>query len=305
MPTVAAGLIMLALAAAALPGCTRDKIRVLIVDGQNNHRWDQSTPLMKKTLENTGRFTVEVATTPPEGAPAAEWDAFRPDFSRFNAVLSNYNDYPHPNANRWPARVEAALEAYVAGGGGLVIYHAANNAFEKWDAYNRMIGLGWRHKEFGDRLYLDEEGSVIRVPKGQGADASHGAVHAYTMTVRDPKHPVMKGMPPQWMHADDELYHAQRGPAENLHVLASAFSDPKARGTGLHEPLVWTVEYGRGRVLVNLLGHVMTESGTIAVRCVGFQTLLCRGTEWAATGRVTLPIPKNFPTPAGVSLAEP
>src|SRR5215475_8242395 len=37
------------------------KVRVVIIDGQNNHDWRSTTPVMKKALEDSGRFTVDVA----------------------------------------------------------------------------------------------------------------------------------------------------------------------------------------------------------------------------------------------------
>src|SRR5881397_1387484 len=122
----------------ASPSSAADKLRVLIIDGQNNHNWAAMTPPMKATLEKTGRFTVDVATTPDSKAPKQAWDQFRPDFSEYDVVLSNYN------GQSWPDDVNKALEKYVSGGGGLVIIHAANNAFAGWPEWNKMIGLGWR-----------------------------------------------------------------------------------------------------------------------------------------------------------------
>jgi len=296
-------IVLLSTLAVSLPGCVQQKIRLLMIDGQSNHNWENMRPIMRDALVNTGRFSVDVVTTPPTGAPAEQWLAFRPQFSRYDAVLSNYNDtYPRGRGDRWPREVEEALEKYVDGGGGLMVIHAANNAFLHWEEWNKMIGLGWRDKSFGDWLTLDDQGKVIRTPRGEGLDSSHGDVHEFRIIVRDPRHPVMKGIPMEWMHAGDELYHAQRGPAVNIHILASAYSSQEKHGTGRHEPMVWTGQYGKGRVLGLLLGHT-TDRSTAAIRCVGFQTIMCRGAEWAATGRVTVPIPKNFPTASHVSLA--
>ena len=100
-------------------------------------------------------------------------------------------------------------------------------------------------------------------------------------------HPVTQGMPREWAHTRDELYDNMRGPAENIHLLATAFS----KGTKAHEPMIWTVSYGKGRVFHTPLGHDLT-----GMRCVGFVTTLNRGTEWAATGKVTQKLPDNFPT---------
>ncbi len=265
------------------------KIRVLIIDGQNNHNWKAMTPPMKDDLLATGRFTVDVATTPEKKASQAAWIAFHPDFSKYDVVLSNYNGEP------WPESVQKALEAYVAGGGGLSVIHAANNAFEGWPAWNEMIGLGWRKNSFGDRLTIDDAGQVVRTPKGEGPGSGHGPVHAYKVVVRNPEHPIMKGMPRAWIHAKDELYHGQRGPAEHMEILATAYSDTAKKGTGTNEPMAWVIPYGKGRVFTTVLGHVAGNDIT-AIQCPDFKSLMTRGTEWAATGKVTIPVPKDFPT---------
>jgi type 1 glutamine amidotransferase len=271
------------------------KIRVLIIDGQNNHNWKAMTPPMTADLIKSGRFTVETATTPEKKAAKDAWNTFHPDFSRYDVVLSNYNGEP------WPDAVQKELEAFVAGGGGLVVIHAANNAFEGWPEWNKMIGLGWRRNSFGERLTIDEAGKVIRTSRDEGPGAGHGAAHPYKVVIRDSEHPITRGMPREWMHAKDELYHGQRGPAENMDILASAFSAKEKGGTGTNEPMAWVIPYGKGRVFTTVLGHV-GGNDTTAIRDVGFKTLMLRGTEWAATGKVTIPIPANFPTADEVRL---
>jgi uncharacterized protein len=275
-----------------------EKIRVLIVDGQNNHNWRVMTPPMKADLERSGRFSVDVATTPGPKSPTAAWDAFHPDFSKYDVVLSNYN------GDSWPPDVRKSLEDYVAKGGGLAIIHAANNAFENWPAYNEMIGLGWRSPRFGDRLTIDDSGHVVRTPKGQGPGAGHGPPHAFKIAVRNPDHPITHGMPAEWMHAKDELYHGQRGPAEHMEILATAYSDKAKGGTGTNEPMIWVIPFGKGRVFTTVMGHAMGDDIT-AIRCNGFRDVMLRGTEWAATGKVTIPISADFPTATEVRLVEP
>ncbi len=266
-----------------------EKLRVLIIDGQNNHDWRKSTPPMKADLEQSGRFDVTVATTPEAKAPESAWASFRPDFSKYDVVLSNYN------GEAWPKPVQKAIEEYVAGGGGLVIVHAANNSFPEWPAYNEMIGLGWRDAGFGDRITVDDSGKVVRTPKGEGPGSGHGPQHPYTVVVRKPDHPITKGLPAEWLHVKDELYHGQRGPAKNMEVLATAYSDKDKGGTGTNEPMVWVIPFGKGRVFTNVMGHVMGDD-LQAVKCADYRTLLLRGAEWAATGAVTIPVPKDFPT---------
>ncbi len=259
------------------------KIPVMLLTGQNNHKWQATTPVLEEELIKTGRFSVKVVMTPPKGAPAAEWQRFHPDFARYRAIFCNYN------GEAWPAGVQKALERYMAGGGGLVIYHASNNPFPKWVEWHKMVGLCWQGPAFGDRITVDDSGKVARTPKGEGPGAGHGAQHPFEMVTRDETHPIMLGLPAKWMHAKDELYHGQRGPAVNMHILATAFSDPDTKGTGANEPLVYIVRYGTGRVFVCLLGHdvVPTEAPDCA-------TLLTRGTEWAATGKVTLRVEAGF-----------
>lgn len=268
-----------------------DPLRMLIIDGQNNHDWQTMTPPMKASLEKTGRFTVEVATTPPKNAPKAAWDSFQPDFSKYDVVLSNYN------GELWPKPVQEALVKYVAGGGGLVVVHAANNAFEAWPEWNDMIGLGWRNNKFGERVTVDEAGKVVRTPKGEGPGSGHGPQHEYKVVIRDLTHPITQGMPATWQHTKDELYHGQRGPAKDMHVLATAYSSKDQGGTGTNEPMIWVIPYGKGRVFTTVFGHVQAGEN-VAIRCVGFQTVVARGSEWAATGKVTLPVPQEFPKDA-------
>jgi type 1 glutamine amidotransferase len=275
------------------------KLRALIVDGQNNHNWQQTTPLLKKFLEESGRFTVDVATTPPQrgrgrrGAaqegetPPPGMETFKPKFSDYQVVVSNYN------GQRWSKETEDAFVAFVSGGGGFVTYHAADNSFPDWPEYNLMCGLGgWggRSQAAGPYVYLNDAGEIVR-DTSPGAGGHHGDQHEFQVRTRDAEHPIMKGLPPLWMHTRDELYDKMRGPAENIHVLATAFSDAKIRGTNRHEPILLTVEYGKGRVFHTMLGHA-----DYSVNCVGFITTFTRGTEWAATGKVTIPVPKDFPT---------
>ena len=273
-----------------------DKIRVLIVNGQNNHNWRIMTPPMKADLEKSGRFTVDVATTPGPKSERSAWNAFRPDFSKYDVVLSNYN------GEAWPAEVRQALEDYVSKGGGLAIIHAANNAFPEWPAYQRDDRPGLANPKYGDRVTVDDKGEVVRTPKGEGPGSGHGPPHAFVVAVRDAEHPITRGMPAEWMHAKDELYHGQRGPAKDMHILATAYSDRAKGGTGTNEPMIWVIPFGKGRVFTTVMGHAMGDDAT-AIRCVGFRTTMLRGTEWAATGKVTIPIPEDFPTASQVRVS--
>jgi len=268
------------------------QVPVLLIDGQNNHDWQHSTPLLKKILEATGLFTVEVLTTPPKGG---DFSGFHPQFERFKAVISNYND--SGGGSVWPADVQAAFERYVKGGGGFISYHAADNAFPDWPAYNLMIGIGgWegRNEKSGPYWYF-REGKLVSDPT-PGPAGAHGARKPFQIVLRDRNHPITRGLPAAWMHAADELYNHMRGPGENMTVLGTAFSDPGNRGTGHDEPMLMALRYGQGRVFHTTLGH----DGD-AIRSVDFIVTFARGVEWAATGKVTQRVPADFPTTDQVS----
>jgi type 1 glutamine amidotransferase len=259
-------------------------IKALIVDGQNNHKnWPDTTKMMKKYLEDTRKFTVDVATTAAKGKDPN----FRPDFKKYDLVISNYNGEP------WPDDTNTAFDAFVKGGGGFACIHAADNAFGEWPAYNEMIGLGgWgnRNEKSGPYVYLDDSGKVVR-DESKGSGGHHGPQHPFQIVVRDAEHPITKGMPRAWLHVTDELYDKLRGPGQNMHILATTFADPAKGGTGHHEPMIITLDYGKGRVFHTPMGH-----GNDSQACVGFITTFIRGCEWAATGTVTQPIPADFPT---------
>ena len=229
--------------------------------------------------------------TPPKGADSTAWSDWRPDFSAYDVVLLNYN------GQMWPAAVRTDFEAYVAAGGTVLVQHAANNPFHGWEAYESMVGLLWRGADAGHGVYLDSAGTLVRMPPGEGRGAGHGQLHDWQIATRDADHPIMRDLPPVWMHPHDELYHGQRGPAEDMHILATAWSDPEYGGTGHHELMVWWIPYGEGKVLTLLPGHLWgNQEDDRAMRCAGFQTLLQRSVEWLATGEVAMSVPEDFPT---------
>lgn len=286
------------------------KIKVLIVDGQNNHdAWPKSTMMMKSYLEATGKFTVDVRRTKftwkggkymaefplndggtYKDLPRAKSDPnFSPEFSAYDVVVSNFGH----GAADWPEATRNSFVEFVKSGGGFVSIHAADNSFPAWREYNEMIGLGgWggRNEKSGPYVYYNQQGEIVRDPsKGKGG--GHGPQHEFSVVVRDEDHPITKGLPGEFMHTKDELYERLRGPAVNMNVLATAFASPNKKGSGRHEPMLMTIDFGKGRVFHSTLGHA-----DYSFECVGFQTVFLRGTEWAATGSVTIPVPEDFPT---------
>lgn len=287
-----------------------EKIRVLIIDGQNNHAaWPLTTVMMKQFLEDTGKFSVDVERTVftwrggdlleqyplDDGKEYQELDNpktdpnFSPEFSNYQVVVSNFGY----NAAPWPDDTKKNFETYMAGGGGLVVVHAADNAWGDWTAFNKMIGVGgWggRNENSGPYIYVDDEGNEIRdTSKGNGG--AHGPQHEYQIVSRKSDHPIMQGLPTAWMHTKDELYEQLRGPGENMTILATAYADKKYKGSGNHEPIVMVLDYEDGRIFHTTMGHA-----GYSMECVGYKTLFIRGTEWAATGKVTLTeVPVDFP----------
>ena len=270
------------------------KFSALIVDGQSNHRiWPTTTQYLKGYLEETELFTVDIATTPPAGEPL---DSYRPAFSEYDLVVSNYN------GESWSEGAMADFEAFVGGGGGFVSVHAANNAFPEWTAYNEMIGIGgWgdRTERHGPYVRLRSDGDFVH-DNTPGIGGSHGIRHEFPIDIRDRDHPITRGLPERWMHSRDELYDRLRGPAQNLRVLATAYSRIDTEGTGEHEPILMTIHYEKGRIFHTTLGHAL-----ISQRCKGFITTFQRGAEWAVTGNVTQQVPEDFPNATEASTRPP
>jgi uncharacterized protein len=268
------------------------KIRVVILDGESAgsyHNWKAQTPVLRKELEETGLFEVEVLTAPAAGG---DFSQFHPDWKRYAVVVLNY-DAPD---ERWSDEVKTSFENYMRDGGGLVTVHAADNAFPNWKAFNEMIGVGgWRGRTEAAGPHWFYKDGKLTSDSSAGHAGSHGLRKPFLVTVRDGDNPIMRGLPKTWMHQGDELYSRMRGPG-GMTVLATAYSDPENRGTGVDEPMVMVSSFGKGRVFHTTWGHdVYAMSSTDAV------VLFQRGVEWAATGKVTQVVPAGFPTANTVS----
>ena len=294
----------------AIPASAAEKLKALIVDGQNNHAvWPKSTIMMKQYLEDTGLFEVDIERTRfisnyereeswLEYAGTGKWEGtkkpkpdprFNPDFSDYDLVVSNFGY----GAAAWPERTKRNLEKYMANGGGLSIVHAADNSWGDWPEFNKMIGLGgWggRTKEHGPYIYYNAEGEIVHDHDSDGKCGKHGPQSEFLITMRVKDHPITKGLPDFWLHSKDECYSMLRGPGENMTILATAADTGALKRAGRNEPMLMTIDYGKGRVFHTTLGH-----DTEAFEGVGFITTFSRGSEWAASGQVTQEIPKDFP----------
>jgi len=245
----------------------QSKIQTLIITGQNGHDWRGTTPLLRKALEDTGKFEVRV-TEEFRGAGAET-------LAPYSLVVLNYYDLRKPEM-RWGERADNALLDFARSGKGVVVYHFSVAAFSGWTEYEMMCAGNWRPN-----------------------NGHHSAAHDFTVDIKDPDHPITRGLKSSFPQPREELYaNLQWQPAGQYHVLATAWDNHalyqgKARqpipGDGIHQPMLWTVDYGQGRVFVTVLGHDVA-----AVQTPAFVTTFTRGAEWAATGSVTLPIPPEM-----------
>jgi type 1 glutamine amidotransferase len=272
--------------ALAAPAPAADPIRVMLLDGESAgpyHAWKLTTPVLEKVLEETGLFQVDVVTAPPS---SGDFSNFNPKFSDYQVVVMNL-DSP-----TWPDNLKASFEEYVSGGGGLVIVHGADNAFPDWVAFNEMAGIGgWRGRNENAGPYWYYKDGKLVSDTSPGNAGAHGLRLPIPVKNQVTDHPITKGLPEEWLTAPDELYDRMRGPGKNMTVLSTAYSDPENRGTGREEPILMVLSYGKGRIFHTILGHDVA-----ALASVGFIVTYQRGTEWAATGKVTQEVPTTFPT---------
>jgi type 1 glutamine amidotransferase len=268
---LAVGLSAVSVAQSLVPQASARKIQVLIVTGRSTHEWRATTPVLREMLEETGRFEVRVTEEPRGAGPET--------LAPYDVVILNYLD--REPAERWGDRAEMALADFVRSGKGLVVFHVALAAFAGWPEFEAICGGNLR--------------------PGYG---HHSPPHEFTVKITDPDHPITRGLTTSFAEPTDDLYaNLKFRPEGSYHVLATAWDDhsrysPDVKqptpGPGLDRPVAWTVEYGRGRVFAITLGH-----GPVAMSGAGFQTLLTRGTEWASTGAVTIPVPERMkPAPS-------
>jgi type 1 glutamine amidotransferase len=241
------------------------EIKVLIITGDHGHNWKETTPHLKEILTKAGH-KVDV-TEEPSRTLTAE------NLARYDVFLLNYRNTPKGGKDRpasvWSDDNKKAFSDAVKGGKGLVVYHHASSAFvggSEFDKeFEKIIAGGWRKQ------------------------GNHGKMHQFTVSVRK-AHPITVGIK-EFTHGRDELYQNSLILPGST-ILATAYSDraKDPKNTGKHEPMVWVATYGKGRVYHNALGHDVEAMKS----SVGFKVLMIRGTEWAATGKVTTPVPEEL-----------
>jgi type 1 glutamine amidotransferase len=272
--------------------CLPDRISFTCVTRGRMRRFIVTVLLLMTALWSSAR----AAETAPNRATDPGWDTWKPPFAEQDVVIQTCNDIG--GGPSWPVAVRQALTDYVTKGGGLYVFHSANNAFVGWSEYEAMVGLLWRTKDQGTAITIADDGSLMRIPSGTGLGTGHGkrfdcVVHQHG------HHPIHAGFPAAWRAADMEVYYYARGPAENVEVLAFA-SEPK---TKMSWPIEWTVTYGSGRVFVSTYGHVWKgDTQPVAMRCAAMQTIMIRAVQWLAGKPVTYPIPADFPSAEQTSI---
>jgi len=260
--------LLIALPLFAQPQSVPPKIQTLIITGQNGHDWKGTTPVLGKMLEDSNRFNVRVTEEFRGAGPET--------LAPYDLVILNYYELRKPEL-RWGDKTDAALLDFVRSGKGLVIYHFSVAAFNGWGEYEKMCAGNWRPN-----------------------NGHHSAAHDFTVDIKDTDHPITRGLKLSFPQPIDELYaNLIWQPADSYHVLATAWDDhalynkEKTRqpipGQGVHQPMLWTTNYGKGKVFVTVLGHDIPTIQTPA-----FIATFLRGAEWAATGAVTLPIPPGM-----------
>lgn len=222
------------------------KIRVLMMTGQNNHNWKATTPALKEVIEASGRFELTISETPWEFGPDA--------FAGYDVVFSNWSMWPKLDQDPWSPATKTAYLDHLASGGGMVVMHAGSSIHYQWPTFQALVGKTWT--------------------KGV---TWHGPKHEFRVTPTG-EHPITRGVEPFTIF--DELWRDMdpTGPFDT-HAVADTSNDKRKQGP--EEPMLMTTRLGEGRGVNLVLGH-----DTKSIANPGFQKLLLRSLEWAATGDV-------------------
>jgi len=183
------------------------------------------------------------------------------DLKKYEVIASNWNAFPE-STRQWGEVAEKAILDFVNRGGGFVLFHSASAAHYDWPEYQQMVGATW------------------------GKNTRHGQIAPFQVKIQNTKHPVTKGM--SNFVITDELW-VEMDQQPGIEVLCSAFAPSSNKGRDQDEPVLICRKQGKGRCFYLVLGHDVA-----AMQNSGWKTLMQRGTEWAAKGKVTIPIPSEL-----------
>lgn len=184
----------------------------------------------------------------------------------YDVLVSNWNSWPEKNL-RWSETTEKGLLEFIRQGGGLVTFHASSSAFYTWDEFREISTASWEEH------------------------THHGKMSPVRVEIHSQDHPVTRGLSDFFIF--DELWMDARS-NDRYTPLAYASKADEEELAGEKQEAAMVAEYGKGRIFHTILGH---DARTM--RNTGFETLLIRGIEWAATGQVSNVIPQELnPSPA-------
>jgi uncharacterized protein len=177
--------------------------------------------------------------------------------SKYTVIIQlNYAPYA------WGDKAMAAFVKYIEEGkGGWVGFHHASllgefDGYPMWNWFSDFMG-GIRFKNY-------------IASKASG-----------TVNVEDKNHPVMKGVPSQFMIPDDEWYTFDKNPRPNVHVLAtvdeSSYKPSSDIKMGDH-PVIWINDKMKARNVYFLMGH-----SPVLLNSAEFKTMFGNAIIWAAT----------------------
>jgi type 1 glutamine amidotransferase len=242
------------------------RLRVLVITGPGEHDWRDTTPFLRRVLEDTGRFDVRVCES------AAGLSART--LADFDVLVD------HCAGRELGSDTESAIARFIESGKGLVVSHAALSS--------------WTAKQLTDGQAQSAAPNLARMAPeywpASSSDATHTPVRFWDVKNSRSDHPVVQGMKGEFKIADAIVSGTTIRPGAV--VIATARDDAQSAGTGADQPVLVACQYHKGRVLLTGLGHNLA-----AMQEPEFITTFARGTEWAATGGVTLPAELGPPRP--------
>jgi type 1 glutamine amidotransferase len=220
------------------------QIRALLITGDDvsAHPWREISETTREILVKSGKFDVKVCEDPLILESQTALNAY--DVIVFTICSRRLAELP--------GQAQENLLNYVKGGKGFFVQHLATASFPKWEEFGKLCGRKWVMGTSG-----------------------HGPRAVFEAKVVDKEHPITAGL--SNFETDDELYAKLQGTGD-IHVLVQADSEWSKKT----EPLVFTLSYGKGRVVQNAFGHDRKALMTPSV-----QKIITRGVEWAAAGKVT------------------